>query len=256
MDILHQGDVVALIGNAWYGPETEANSAFRWISNDARFNVSQLTRAAYRLVIEIEPGPGVGLKPFDLVITEGENILKTSNLKGRETLHLDLGAGEPRVRELALRVTNAADSVIVPGERRSLKMRVFKIALERGGVDVVSVDQGLKVGAGWYALEEFKGQIFRWGGSEAVIEAQFGAKVDSFALDIEPGPGVGAGPLKFKVFAGDQEQGKFEVTTRERIEIPWPTTAGSTLRLRVESGGKSIASDPRVMNFRAFATNE
>jgi hypothetical protein len=253
VDIFTQGDPIALLGGSWYGLEGAAADPFRWVADSATMHVAQLTRAPYDLVIEAEPGPAVDNKPFDLALIEGGAVVSSLRLEGRQALRFDLASGDPRVRVFTLKCRNVAGAAVVPGDTREMKFRVFRISLERRGSDVVSQVNGLKVAQGWYPLETFGGEIFRWAGPEAIIEAQPGAHVDAVVLDIEPGPGVGVGPLKLKVFAGSTAAGEIVVATRERVEIPWPKSNGAALRLRVDGGGKMIATDPRVMNFRAFA---
>ncbi len=255
MDVFTRGDSIALLGGSWHVFESNGSDSFRWVGENARLNVAQLTRAPYELAIEIEPGAAVGNKPFDLAVLENGTTFASARVVGRETIRIDLGSGEPRVRELTLQTQNTAPPLPLPSDPRVLKYRVFSISVERKAFDVVSLADGLKPAQGWYPLESSEGETFRWVGPEAVIETQNGAHVDQVSLDIEPGPGVGGGPLKLKIWAGDKQHGEVVVKYRERIEIPWPkSTNGAPLRLRVEGGGKLIPSDPRVMNFRAFTT--
>lgn len=254
MDVFKEGEPIALISGGWYAPESAGPDSFRWVRDGAQLNVAQLTRAPYELLLEVEPGPAVGNKPFDLVVLENGSPFATAKVPGRQTLRIDLGSGAPRVRALTLKAENGAPPLPLPGDPRVLKYRVFRLAVERK-VDVVSLAKGLRIGQGWYALESFNGETFRWVGAEVSIEVQPGAHVESLTLDVEPGPGVDSKPFKLRVLAGDSSLGEIVVKYRERIEIPWPKSAnGAALRLQVVGGGKLVPSDQRVMNFRAFAT--
>ncbi len=254
LDIYKPEDSVILAGTGWHSFELDGADSFRWAGQDVRLHVAQLTRAPYELALEIEPGPAVGNKPFDLVISESGTQVTRVKVFGRQTIKIDLGSGEPRVRMLSLEAANAAPSLPAPGDPRVLKFRIFKIDVTRSANDVVSLANGFKAAQGWYPLETYNGETFRWAGPEVSIEAPSGASVDAVALEVEPGPGVDFGPLKLKVVAGDVTNGEFVVKHRERIVIPWPKNFnGNPLKLRVEGGGKMISTDPRVMNFRAFA---
>jgi hypothetical protein len=252
MDVFTLGDPIALAGTGWHSYESSGENSFRWVGDNARLNVALLTHAPYDLVIEAEPGPAVGNKPFDLVVLEGGKEIATRKVVGREKIRIPLGSGKPTVRTLELKVANAAKALPAPGDSRILKFRVFRIGLVFAK-DVVAVTEGLIAAKGWYPIEQYAGETFRWAGPEVTIEKIKDAHVDSFVLDVEPGPGVDFGPLKLTVLAGDKANGDFSVSVRERIVIPWPQgTDGNPVRLRVEGGGKTIATDPRVMNFRAF----
>lgn len=253
MDVFREGDPIVLVGAGWYDPETqEGNAAFRWVAREARLNAAQLTRSPYELVMDIEPGPAVGSKPFELAIYDGDAKLASVSIDGRKRVELPLpAAARPLVRELSLRAENAATAVAVPDDSREMAYRVFSMQLARKPGDVVH--PAFAVGKGWYALESFSGETFRWAGSEATIEMGEHANGGTLALEVEPGPGVGSGPFNLKVSVGGQAPLTISVQARQRIEIPLGPGAGS-VKLQAEGGGKRVASDPRILNFRAFST--
>jgi hypothetical protein len=253
VDVFTYGDPIVLVGTGWHSYESFGEDSFRWVGDNARLNVALLTHAPYDLVLDVEPGPAVGNKPFDLVVLENGKEIATRKVIGRDKIHIPLGAGKPSVRTLELKAVTAAPPLPAPGDARVLKFRIFSIGLEVGAKDVVALAEGLVAAKGWYPIEEYAGETFRWAGPEVTIEKQPGAHVDSVVLEIEPGPGVDFGPVKLTVLAGDKAKGEVTVSGREIVEIPWPEgTNGSPVRLRVEGGGKMIPTDPRVMNFRAF----
>lgn len=252
MDIVRESDPIVLLGSSWYDPEKMGDRSFRWIGGDARFNVAQLTKAPYTLYLDVEPGPGVGSQPFSLGVYEGSKKLATLKVTGLTNLKLDLGSGKACVRELTLRAEGGGKSITAPNDTRRLDYRVFKLELSPAR-DVVSQAAGLRAGHGWYPLETFDGETFRWAGEEVTIEAQTFSDVDSIYLDVEPGPGVGSKPFKLSVLSEGKPHAQIEVKGRQRIEIMKPTNGATTLKLRAEGGGKTVPSDPRVMNFRAFA---
>jgi hypothetical protein len=254
VDVFRQDGSIALLGNGWHACEQFGETPFRWVGDDARLNVAQITHAPYTLSFEVEPGPAVGNKPFDLVVLEDAKQISSLRVSGRETMTIDLAAGIPRVRMLTLRARNAFPPQIPPGDPRILKYRVMNFTLSIKDDDVVSAAEGMAVGKGWYPLERFNGERFRWAGPEAIIQIDASAALEAVKLDIEPGPGVDFGPLKINVFAGNDAKGHIVIKNRERITIPWSRLPNSPeLRLLVNGGGKMVSTDARAMNFRAFA---
>jgi hypothetical protein len=118
--------------------------------------------------------------------------------------------------------------------------------------DVLPAGAGYKLGTGWYPLETFNGESFRWVNNDAAVEAGASAK-RALRLEIEPGPGFDMQPFKLHVL--DQmgaPLAAFDVRARQFIElnVPDDVVLPTTLRLHVEGGGKTSPGDSRIMNFR------
>jgi hypothetical protein len=141
----------------------------------------------------------------------------------------------------------------VSGEPRVLNFRVFGIELERVA-DVLpawAVPQD-----GFQPLEHHAGSMFRWVGGTARI-AIHGAHGPSLALDVEPGPGVGSGPFELhaQTDAG-ATIASFAIAGRTTLRIPLDELGASfVLVLRTPDGGRTVASDPRVLDYRVFASS-
>lgn len=253
MDIFSD-NALALEGGGWYPLEEFRNESFRWVSNDARLTVATLRPVPYGLALLIEPGPGVGLKPFELKLLDSEaKPVGSVRVAGKQTVTVPIPAGEPRIHRLVLHVDGGDTKAL--RDNRILNFRVFKLGLIAEKGDIVPVGKGLKVGAGWGPLETFNNETFRWAGKEATLEvAEIGAKP---VLQVEPGPGVDRKPFKLTVLddAGTALE-EIEVKGREIITLralPAGKAGSSTYRLRVDGGGKTTPGDSRVMNFRAFS---
>lgn len=255
MDVFREGDPIVLLGEGWYDVETApGEGAFRWVRHEARLNCAQLTRSPYALEIDLEPGAATGGKAFELAAYEGGTRIASAQVTGRGKVELELpAASSPTVRELTLHCEKAASAVAAPGDDREMAYRVFSISAVRRPADVVH--PAFSVGKGWYALESFSGETFRWAGSEAMIEAAENAGAGVLALEIEPGPGVGSGPFNLKVSVGSQPPMTINVQRRQRIEIPY-AAGGGKIKLATEGGGKRVSSDPRILNFRAFSATD
>ncbi len=85
-------------GKGWYPLETFAGKRFRWVNNDAEI-VLAAGGENERLAMAIEPGPGVGSKPFTLQIqrADGSTVADIA-VKGFEQVDLPWPAGETMIR--------------------------------------------------------------------------------------------------------------------------------------------------------------
>jgi hypothetical protein len=253
VDIVRQGDPIALVGTGWYPFEMFGADSFRWVDNDAQMNVASLRSSPIKVSITLEPGPGVSLKPFELkVFNAASQLVAELKVAGKERLHFGLPAGEPTVHQLRLHVEGGGKSAV--GDERILNFRVFKISVESTGGDIVRTGVGLTVGKGWYPLENFNGELFRWAGNESVVESRDPEKAGILELEIEPGPGVGYKPFVLTVLGEKNEKiAEIEVKTRQHFAIPLPNLPSDKLYFKVAGGGKPTPGDARILNFRAFA---
>lgn len=132
---------------------------------------------------------------------------------------------------------------------------VWKTRLHEGP-DIVSENAPLGLGDGWYALEKYSGETFRWVNNDAVITvAAADAGSGLLSLELEPGPSMNGRPLVLKVLDNDGcEIRTTELHSRRRLEITLPVHAGplNTFRLHAEGGGAAVPGDPRILNFRIF----
>jgi FkbM family methyltransferase len=114
----------------------------------------------------------------------------------------------------------------------------------------------ITTGQGWYPLEHYRGQTFRWVANDAelMIREPTGTR-QTLSLEVEPGPGVGSRLFMLQVL--DEEGHTIataEVKGREVIHVTLPIIKGqaAVFRLRVEGGGLPTPNDPRTLNFRIF----
>ena len=119
-----------LAGSGWYRLETYQGKSFRWVGNDAELIVvSPPGEAQPSLDIEIEPGPGVGLKPFDLqIIRENKGGTAVSvRVNGRETVRAKLWL-EPEKTEI-YRLHIEGGGLPALNDPRILNFRVFCVSM-------------------------------------------------------------------------------------------------------------------------------
>jgi hypothetical protein len=247
MDILTPANNTSL-GSGWFSLETYRAESFRWVMNDAEIYVAALRNVKHYLQIHLEPGPGLNLKPFELLIKENGNTLARTTVKGRQMISVELPATEPRVRKLMLHVEGGGKPA--PNDARVLNFRVFKATFIPALIDVLPPELSAKLGSGWYPLETFNGETFRWAGNDAQIAINDPGGAKALVLEIEPGPGVSSKSFVLRVLDTGVQITEAGVNTRRAVAIPLNGTA--LLTLHAEGGGKKIGSDERIMNFRVF----
>ena len=80
------------LGDGWGVLETFQNETFRWVDNDAHIVVAADQGGSYVLSMILEPGPGVGSKPFLLkVLDAGGRQVSAEPVQRRESVNFILG---------------------------------------------------------------------------------------------------------------------------------------------------------------------
>jgi hypothetical protein len=122
--------------------------------------------------------------------------------------------------------------------------------------DISEAGCGIVLGRGWYEPSQYFGHLFRWVSNDAeLILKPPSDEARVLALELEPGPGVGNGPLQLQILneAGETlGENLISGRTFVRISCAFPAAVTRVLRLRVMNGGRFVSNDPRVMNFRVF----
>lgn len=113
----------------------------------------------------------------------------------------------------------------------------------------------VEFGAGWYPLETYGGQTFRWANNDArVVLNASTTKHSKLVLDVAAGPGEGGRNAQLRLLSvSGQVLGRASISQRRTVIFSLPAAAyTSTYVLHVEGGGTSIPSDRRILNFRVF----
>jgi hypothetical protein len=253
MDILTPANNTSL-GAGWFPLETYRAESFRWVTNDAEVYVAALKNIKHFLQIHLEPGPGLNLKPFELSVRDGEQTLARTTVKGRQMVSIEVPPAEPAVRKLVLHIEGGGKAA--PNDNRVLNFRVFKLTFVPALSDVLPSGLQAKLGSGWYPLETFNGETFRWAGADAIINVTDSGNVKSLLLEVEPGPGVNSKPFVLRVLDQSGVQlSEAQVKARQVVAIPLNGASKEnpvSMTLHAEGGGKKIGSDERIMNFRVF----
>jgi hypothetical protein len=204
------------------------------------------------------PGWGAELNQ-QLVSSPPAYLLETESCLSDVRLREDLGlcyevvARHPGAFRLLRFVGRGRDP-----SRARLGARLYRpdvISSTADGTEPRDMDR-LRLGSGWYPLETFKEETFRWvdNDAEILVERPSGRR-RSLSLELEPGPGIGATPFELRVF---DELGRLLATVaafgRETATIEVATSPKSPvlLRLHVEGERRVMPGDPRMLNFRVF----
>jgi len=124
------------------------------------------------------------------------------------------------------------------------------------GEDVFDITSGVGGGGGWYPLERFRRESFRWvkNDAEIILPATSGQTM-TLVLQVEPGPGVE--DRKFELLIRNERAeivATQEVSRLVLVRIPLARQPDRTevFTLAVEGGGRVARGDPRAMNVRVF----
>lgn len=239
------------LGGNWSVLETYHGATFRWVNNDAEIKVGGTGKPD--VSIDCEPGPGIGTGRFILrVLDRQHRQVDAVEIVGRQTVHVFVPAGETYILH-----TDAGGRTI-PTEKRILNFRVFSIVSGASRNVVVPDIAGpnVTIADHWYPLEVFGGETFRWVANDATIHVSSAhAGMANLLLTVERGPGMGTSPLKLTVTDGHGRATRLApITGRSALKLPIEVDAGeNTLRLKADGGGKTVASDKRILNFRVLS---
>ncbi len=261
-DIATLKDGLAL-GAGWYDPETVRGKTFRWVNNDAEFSVTAPAAQTIPLTLDIEPGPGVNNKPFDLQLLSaaGKLIAKTS-ITSREQVKFKVPTPPGNTETFKLHAEGGGRTT--SGETRILNFRVFNVSMgSLSGPDIVPSRAvlpeaaNLEIGENWYATEKSEGQLYRWinNDAELLVRMPQKGKVPVLVLELESGPGLDQKPfvIQARNAAGAViAQANAKESGFVNLALPFVPGQAEAIRLHVDGGGRQISNERRILNFRIF----
>ena len=248
------------LGANWGPYETYRGTSFRWIDNDAEIVLHGGAGEA-RVAIACEGGPSLGQRSFALRVLDGSrrqvDHVVCDGAGRRAEMLLPVGAGASRY---VLHVDGGGKRV--PNERRILNFRVFSIDDERGGGtggDVVDARGGVRLGEGWYPVERYKGQTFRWMQNDGrVFVAVDGATHATLRMLMEVGPSVGARQAVVTVRDGTRPNALARDARRARRRDGAAAElqpGENELVVSTAGANKHVPHDPRILNLRLFGAS-
>jgi hypothetical protein len=113
------------------------------------------------------------------------------------------------------------------------------------------------IGAGWYPLEHFGTDNFRWANNDSEIWLPLWHNPDAsfvMTVELEPGPCLGEKRCLITLLDDhDQSISSYSLSGRQKIQLRIPEELyGSVIRIHVDSKNCVLKNEPRTLNFRAF----
>jgi hypothetical protein len=114
------------LGHGWGVFETFRKETFRWVDNDAQIRIQAAQAEGVAVSMMVEPGPGIGGKPFVLKIFDrsGRQVGAVS-VKGRSRVKFTVPVEAGKLNEFVLHVDGGGQAA--RNDRRILNFRVFRI---------------------------------------------------------------------------------------------------------------------------------
>jgi hypothetical protein len=96
-------------------------------------------------------------------------------------------------------------------------------------------------------------EVFRWAGESAELLLEDPSEPGcELALDIEPGPSIGGGPLQLEIEVGGETPVCLTFDQRRRVRLRFASPYPKRMQLRTKDAGVRVCGDPRPLNFRVF----
>jgi len=270
------------LARGWHVLEAGADGEpFRWASGQAEIAVTRPTHAHRRLLLEIEPGPGVNDAAFELQVRRRHgDLVRSAWVSGRSVVACELPldgapphlfrleasrggrvfAWDPRVMNFRLFGMAWSGDLSWDATSRPCEAEMPPAAAETGLRRLAEEDLGrpgppdeIFLGRGWHRLEVDGPTFWRWAGPGArlVIQRPTGRR-RILRLDLEPGPGVARQPFDLRLI--DQvgqtiAQRRVQARSTLELDLPLQPAAAACFDFEIPGGDRRIATDPRILNF-------
>ncbi len=241
-----------LLGRGWGALEGPQGGRFREAAGVACVELRSTTAAGASLETELEPLPAAGTTGavFDL-LAEDKQIAER-RVDGRSTLEFPLPAGLRGGTQLCLVSPQPAQAA-----QQAPPTRAFRAYSIIGPEDTRRQESGdivewpVRVLSGWYPIEKWEGETFRWINTDASIYIPRG--MHRLEMEIALGPGLAGKPLQAELVDNRGRRiAAFTATKREVIRLDLPAGTHGRLMFRVKNKGVLFGIDPRILNFRVF----
>ena len=114
------------LGSAWGERESFHNETFRWVDNDAEFQLTPATSGEEQVTLFLEPGPGIAA-PFLLkVLDQSGRQIDAVRVSRRENAELFLPTEAGKINQFRLHVDGGGKRI--PSDPRILNFRVFRVS--------------------------------------------------------------------------------------------------------------------------------
>jgi hypothetical protein len=249
-----------LLGRGWSPLWFENGFLFREAQPEAELVINSLGECRRELLLDVEAPPTLPSGAELQVIDTQDRVLTKAAIEGRGAVRLEVPLPPDRVSLVRLKLQ-------APPTPNGQVDGTFRLYSQTGPLDRDPRPResrgilvgNLRFGKGWYPLETYRDETFRWVNTDAelVPGRAPGNKPPSLALDLQPGPGLAGQPCVIELVGDDGEvlsTADIAARGRQRVtfELPKVPAPGARLLLRVVGGGHRIPSDPRILNVRVF----
>jgi hypothetical protein len=111
-------------GKNWHDLEQDPGKSFRWVANDAEI-VNVFPQPAAELLLEVEPGPGLGGQPCQLEIRDNAgHVVGSATVTSRQEVRFKLP--RPLSSGAVLQFHCHGGGLTIPSDSRIMNFRVFR----------------------------------------------------------------------------------------------------------------------------------
>ena len=243
------------LGRGWHELEGPASERFRQADGEGCVELRDTTTAGAKLEAEIELLPAeVSTFPLFELLAQGRKLAEKTTVEGRQTIDFALPAGLYGGTQLCL--VAPLPAARAGGAPRTRPFRAYSIigpegARARGYKNDV-VQWPLRVLSGWYPIEKWEGETFRWINTDASIYVPEG--MHRLTMEIALGPGLAGKPLQAELLdRRGQVIATFNAKKRQKVTLKLPEGVSGRMMFRVKNRGVLYGVDPRILNFRVFS---
>jgi hypothetical protein len=268
-------------GAGWENLAHNDGGRLRWAGLLAHLQLTAPASGPANVLLEVEPGPGVGRPEFTLAVSRptGE-LLATGTVNGGQAVQIALPVvpGQPvevvchapagglplphtaRVLDFCVR-----SATWMPGPAWQPDPTANFTAFDRDPLEADDIlGPGLRTAGGWGAVEELNGERIRWIERTGTFLATppSGLAWPVVCFETQPGPSVNGPTALLEVVGMDGTiVACAELQDRQRVYVRLPVPAGQTgrFRLRIANGGQTPAHLDRPLDlciFRAHWTSQ
>jgi hypothetical protein len=245
------------LGSHWGVFESYGGASFRWVDNDAQI-ILQGPPGNVQVAIVCQGGPSLGTT---------EAALRVLDAHGQQVDHVVCAGPDRAVTMLLPRHAGQTRYVLhvdgggrpVKGDPRILNFQVFSLDDRPGSgaaADVADTTSGVRLADGWYPVEQYRGQTFRWmnGDGRLIVSAKRSGS-RTIDLDLAAGPSVGSARATLSIRdSRGHEVAHTAISGRHVVAFHVPVRPGAnTFVLHVNSLERPVPHDPRHLNLQLFS---
>jgi hypothetical protein len=258
------------------------NHPFRWVQDAISLDVINPSGNKQSLLACIEPGPGLGYRPFCLRIYINGALSDSIIVKGMQAVVLPLQGLDKYINTIKL-VNKEHGKNLLPWEERYLNYRVSLLGLTNQKLSIEALKllntqddivpssswsrlmsaperfsdtaNLLCIWNNWGPLEDWGGRRFRWVNNDAeLLLFSPSEETRSLILELERGPSLPPAGATVIAYVNGAPSDTATITGfhRAMMRLPDVLQKENLVRLHVTAEGKPSENDPRVLNFRVF----